>query len=102
MGNIVKSPFGSLGAISSSINFSSDHHHNQTKSTNQNKIRILEKLSGSLDAKPGLYSNYKPSLFSDITNLIEVNQPGSNKSRRPVQVKDAVYKRFFKDLTEAF
>ena len=67
-----------------------------------NKTRNLDKLNADIDAKPGLYSNFKPCLVTNVSTLTEVNSSSSLKSRRPVQVKDAVYSRFFRDLTTSF
>merc|ERR1712110_1278732 len=44
-GSNIVSPFGSIGAISGAIT-----GHNQNGDKSANKIRILEKLSGNLDA----------------------------------------------------
>ena len=98
------SPFSSNSSLSKSNGFFDLGSFSLTgSSSNSNKQKSLDKLSSNnIDALPGLYSNYSPKIYPDITKLYEVNSNSGQKARRPYQVKDAVYKRYFKDLTEAF
>lgn len=67
--------------------------------TNKSKLRKGSNLK-ILDAKPGVYTEYKPYLYKDksiVKKLLKGMQ-----TKRPEEVQSALLRRHFLELTQSF
>lgn len=67
--------------------------------SNKNKLRKGSNLK-ILDAKPGVYTEYKPYLHKDKSIVKKLLRGMQNK--RPEEVQSALLRRHFLELTQSF
>lgn len=67
--------------------------------TNKSKVRKGSNLK-ILDAKPGVYTEYKPFLYKDKSIVKKLLR--GMQTKRPEEVQSALLRRHFLELTQSF